>query len=177
VWDMGPIHEPFLALVPAGGHILDAGCGPGRDLRAFLKRGYRVTAFDASAEMAQLASAYAGVGVAVGALQDLAFENAFDGIWACASLLHLPRAEMGDVVRRFTRALRPCGVWYLSFKRGEAEEIRGGRFYSDYTVERLAELLARHHDLVVVRSWQTSDMRAGREGEVWVNALVRKAGP
>src|SRR6516164_3275264 len=69
--DMEWFYEPFLALVPAGGHILDVGCGSGRDTLAFLGRGFRVTAIDASAVMARLASERLGQAVAVLRVQDL----------------------------------------------------------------------------------------------------------
>jgi SAM-dependent methyltransferase len=172
--DMDQFHERFLALVPAGGHILDAGCGPGRDALAFLRRGYRVTAIDASAALARLAAALLGQPVELRRFQDLDYEESFDGIWACASLLHVPRRELDHVFRRFTRALRPGGIWYMSFKWGEAEEIRGGRRFTDFTEPSLRELLAAHPQLAVVEVWQTQDLRTQERVQVWVNAMVRR---
>src|SRR5262245_44821759 len=87
---VAPLYEPFLTLVPPGGHVLDVGCGSGRDALAFLGRGFRVTAIDASGEMARLASVQTGQAVAVLRVQELSYEEEFDGIWACASLLHVP---------------------------------------------------------------------------------------
>jgi SAM-dependent methyltransferase len=172
--DMDQFYERFLGLVPAGGHILDAGCGPGRDALAFLRRGYRVTAFDASAELARLAAAFLGQPVEVRRFQDLEYEDVFDGIWACASLLHVPRGELEEVFRRLTRALRPGGVWYMSFKWGEAEEVRGGRRYTDFMEWSLREFLAGHPQLALVETWQTQDVRPQEQAQVWVNALVRR---
>jgi SAM-dependent methyltransferase len=171
---MEPFYERFLALVPAGGHILDAGCGPGRDALAFLRRGYRVTAIDASAELARLAAALLGQPVEVRRFQDLDYEESFDGIWACASLLHVPRGELDEVFRRLTRALRPGGVWYMSFKWGEAEEVRGGRRFTDFTEGSLRKLLAGHPQLALVETWQTQDVRAQERAQVWVNAIVQR---
>jgi SAM-dependent methyltransferase len=107
--DMAPLYEPFLALMPAGGRILDVGCGSGRDSLAFLARGYEVLAVDGSAAMVRAAAA-AGVSARRLRFQDLAFESEFDGVWACASLLHVPRGEITGVVGRVARALRPGGV-------------------------------------------------------------------
>jgi SAM-dependent methyltransferase len=174
---MEQLYRPFLDLLPPGGHILDAGCGSGRDARVFWERGYRVTAIDGSPELAWLASQVIGQPVEVLRFEELAFEDTFDGIWACASLLHVPRTEVDQVVERFVRALRASGAWYLSFKLGEAEEVHGGRLFSDYTEGSLSELVGRHPSLSVVRVWRTEDVRPERSGEYWLNALLRKVGP
>jgi SAM-dependent methyltransferase len=172
---MEPLYEPFLYHVPAGGHILDVGCGSGRDALAFQRRGFRTTAIDASSAMARLASERTGQTVVWLRVQDLRCENEFDGVWACASLLHVPAEEMDGVFARLTPALRPGGVWYMSFKLGEAEEVREGRLFSDYTEARLRQLVAKHPLLALLRIWLTEDVRPGRRGRTWVNALVRKS--
>ena len=87
--DMAAIHQRFLALLKPGAHILDAGCGSGRDAKAFAEAGFRVTAFDASPELARLASDHCGFEVTVRRFEDIAEVEAFDGIWRCASLLHV----------------------------------------------------------------------------------------
>jgi 2-polyprenyl-3-methyl-5-hydroxy-6-metoxy-1,4-benzoquinol methylase len=87
--DMAELHSRFLMHVPAGGLILDAGCGSGRDSRAFMAQGYRVRAFDASPELARLASELLGQPVATRTFDHVDETACYDGIWACASLLHL----------------------------------------------------------------------------------------
>src|SRR5262245_25549836 len=161
-------------LVPAGGHILDAGCGPWRDAAEFRRRGYRVTAFDASPEMARMAPERTGEPVAVLRFQELTYQEQFDGVWACASLVHVPRVAMDEVFCRLTRALRAGGAWYMSFKRGEGEEMRDGRLFNDSTDSSFAELLKRYPRLVLLRTWQTEDLRPERCGQYWLNALVQK---
>jgi 2-polyprenyl-3-methyl-5-hydroxy-6-metoxy-1,4-benzoquinol methylase len=173
--DMGELYERFLTLVPPEGHILDAGCGAGRDSLVFLRRGYQVTAFDASAKLAHLASERIGVPVRVLRFQDFADEGPFDGVWACASLLHVPRREIGDVFFRLTRALRPGGVWYMSFKAGDGETVHGGRFFNDYTEALLRGVIDEHPLLRVIDMWRTQDVRPERRGDVWTNALVVRA--
>jgi SAM-dependent methyltransferase len=172
--DMASLYEPFLALVPAGGHILDVGCGSGRDALAFQQRGFRVTAIDASGQMARLATGRLGQPVAMLRVQDLNYETQFDGIWACASLLHVPSAEIDDVFARLAGALCPGGVWYMSFKLGESEEVRDGRLFNDYSEAKLRQVIERHPLLELLRVWLTEDVRLGRSGRIWVNALVRK---
>jgi SAM-dependent methyltransferase len=170
--DMAPVYARFLPHLPVGGRILDAGCGSGRDTRAFLDRGYTVTAFDASAELAALAAAHVGQPVQVLRFQDLEWTHAFDGIWACASLLHVPATELPEVLRRLTRALRPGGVLYASFKYGSGEREHHGRRFTDLDEAGLATLLTQVQGLTELETWTTGDRRPGRESERWLNALL-----
>src|SRR5690606_27582755 len=142
--DMTEHYLEFLRLVPQGGRILDAGCGSGRDSLYFINRGYRVTAFDASPVLAQMSSELIGQPVAVILFQDFVFDVEFDGIWACVSLLHVTRREMPDVLERLTMAMKPGGVLYASFKYGDWEGERNGRFFIDYD-ELSFQLLLRYH--------------------------------
>lgn len=87
--DMSELHEAFLSRLAANAHILDAGCGSGRDAKAFADRGYRVRAFDASPELVSLARQHSGVAVDVRTFADVVEVDAYDGIWCCASLLHV----------------------------------------------------------------------------------------
>ncbi len=173
--DMTALHDAFLAHLPPGARILDAGCGSGRDSRAFLDRGFRVTALDASAAMVARASALLDQPVLHLRFEDLAFDEAFDGIWACASLLHVPRAEMPTVLDRLARALVPRGVLFASFKWGDGEVVRDGRLFTSYTPGSFIHLLAALSvPLAIINVWQTEDVRPGRAGEDWLDALLRK---
>ncbi len=172
--DMRQFYAPFLALVPAGGHILDAGCGSGRDSRYFLDLGYQVTAFDAAGALVALSSRLLGQPVLHLRFQDLAFEGAFEGVWACASLLHVLRVEMDDVLARLTRALTPGGVLFASFKYGDGESERNGRFFNSYDEASFASLVASHPALEVIRAWKTGDVRSDRSAEYWFDVLLRK---
>jgi hypothetical protein len=106
--------------------------------------------------------------------EEMSYEEEFDGIWACASLLHVPRSSIDDVLARLTRALRSRGVVYASFKVGEAEQVRGGRLFNDYSEESLEELFRRHPGLEFVRTWRTEDLRPPAGGQCWLNVLARK---
>lgn len=170
--DMRSLYEPFLALIPAGGHILDAGCGSGRDTRAFLDLGYRVTAFDGSSRLAGLASKLTGQQVLVLKFQDLAFHQELDGIWACASLLHVPRSELSDVLDRLRRCLRRGGAMYASFKLGTGERWENERRFTDFDQAALQTFLAAHGGFETVRMWVTDDLRLGRVGERWLNIIL-----
>ncbi|MEX3983945.1 class I SAM-dependent methyltransferase [Paraburkholderia sp. EG287A] len=138
--DMSVAQDKFLRLVRPGGRVLDAGCGSGRDARAFMNQGFEVSAFDGSAEMARLASAYLGMPVQTLRFQDLDYCSEFDGIWACASLLHLEAEELDDAFARIFRALRPGGIFYASFTHGADTRFQDGRLFSDMSRHRFAQL-------------------------------------
>ncbi len=112
--DMTAFYEEFLSTIPRGGLVLDAGCGSGRDTKEFLSRGYRVVAFDASPEIANLAHQHTNHPVGVRAFLESNEETSYDGIWACASLLHVPEATLSEAFLRLWRALKPEGVMYVS---------------------------------------------------------------
>jgi len=172
--DLSDIRKRFLARLPGQADILDAGCGSGRDALAFSHLGHRVTAFDASPEMAALASRHLGRPVKVMRFEDVVFEEAFDGVWACASLLHLPSAALPDALARLTRALRVGGTLYMSFKEGAGERMKGGRLFTDVEPDGLRRLLAAVPGLGEPEIWRTADARPGREDEFWVNALEER---
>ncbi len=173
--DMTPLYEHFLPLIPSGGRILDAGCGSGRDARAFRDLGYRVSAFDASARMAEIASRHLGKPVEVRRFQGLDWQDDFDAIWACASLLHVPLAELADAFSRLANALNHTGVLYASFKYGRCERERNGRRFTNLDETGLAQLLEQVSALSIQKTWTTGDLRPGREAERWLNTLLRKS--
>jgi len=172
--DMRETQELFLKEVGEGGRILDFGCGAGRDSRYFAERGYTVTAIDGSAQLCRIASAYTGLAVQRMDFAEFEAEAQYDGIWACASLLHVKREDLGALLGRLERALTAGGVLYLSFKRGDSGGLRGGRYFTDLTEESLRTLLASATALREIRIWQTEDVREDHAGETWVNGLFRK---
>lgn len=129
--DMSTLHEAFLSKLPPRAHILDAGCGSGRDAKAFSELGHVVSAFDASADLAKLAGEHCGFKVSVRTFADVAEVDAYDGIWCCASLLHVPAADMAPAIAGLWRALRPRGCIYLSLKLGAGERSHAGRQFTD----------------------------------------------
>jgi SAM-dependent methyltransferase len=171
--DLSELRQRFTCLLPSGGAICDAGCGSGRDAKAFLEQGFEVTAFDASAGMVRLASQYTGLPVRHLRFEDMDYKQAFDGIWCCASLLHVPPDEEQLVYRRIIDALKPGGIWYLSYKLGQGQREEGGRVFTDHTPESLKELPGQFDGIRVLDLWATQD-RMGR-GKEWANGLVRRS--
>ena len=171
--DMNSIYDEFLALIPENGSILDAGCGSGRDTLKFKSLMYEVTAIDGSKKMCELASEHSGVHVKHMQFQEIEFENEFDGIWASASLLHVPSEELGDVLERLKKSLKDEGIFYASFKLGAFEGERNGRFFNDFTESTASELF-KNSGFEIIKTWLTNDARLERQHEKWVNILVKK---
>lgn len=170
------LYARFLPLLSAGARILDAGCGSGRDTKAFAERGYEVVAFDATPEMVALAEQFSGQPVRLLRFQEMDFVEEFDGIWACASLLHVPLAELSAVFDRFIRALKPNGYWYMSFKYGDGETQRGIRQFTDFNEPSLRAFLENFEQLEVITLGISGDTRLNYEQERWVSAVVRRQG-
>ena len=174
VADMNGTRSRFMNLLQPGACILDLGCGSGRDAKAFYDAGYQVEAVDGSAQLCRLASEYIGVSVRQMLFQELDSEEVYDGIWACASILHLPKEELGTTLHRIQRALKPEGILYTSFKYGTYEGLRNGRYFTDFTEETLTAFWLGIKGLHIVETWITGDVRPGREEERWVNLLARR---
>lgn len=172
--DFTTTQNRFLKYLAPGSSILDFGCGSGRDAKCFAERGYKVTATDGCAELVALASEYSGLSVKQLLFSDLAEVEAYDGVWACASILHLPKAELVDVLQKITTALRPGGYLYTSFKYGDFEGERHGRYFTDMTEKSFRDLLELVPGLVVVEEWVSGDVREGRGDERWLNVILKK---
>jgi SAM-dependent methyltransferase len=121
----------FLALLQPGSAILELGCGAGNHAAVMLAQGFALRATDGSPEMAETAARRLGHPVETMLFHELDAQDAYDGIWASACLLHVPRDELAGVLARIRRALKPGGVFYASFKLGEGDgRDRLGRYYN-----------------------------------------------
>ena len=172
--DMHLAQDRFLSLLSEGSTILDYGCGSGRDTKYFLGKGYTVDATDGSAEICKLASEFTGIQVKHMLFQELSAEDQYDGIWACSSILHLPKSDLLDVFQKMIRALTDQGVIYTSFKYGTFEGERNGRYFTDFTEDVFREFLRQLPELTIEDEWITADVRPGRDDEKWLNLLLRK---
>lgn len=169
--DMSEWRNRFIKYLPDGGRVLDAGCGSGRDSKAFIMQGYSVVAMDASREMCKRASELLGQEVWQMRFDEMSFDDEFDGVWACASLLHVPISEMADVLKKIKHGLRPEGIFYASFKYGEGETVKDVRSFTNYTLESVCELLTGA-GFRVLECDISYDVRPGREEEKWVNVIA-----
>ncbi|WP_421687996.1 class I SAM-dependent methyltransferase [Ureibacillus sp. MALMAid1270] len=172
--DFDEKHNVLLKYLQPGAHILDFGCGSGRDSKAFLQKGYQVTAIDGSSELCKIASEYIGQEVQCKKFHELDEVEAFDAVWACASILHVPSTDLPQVIENIERALKPGGYFYVSFKYGDFEGERNGRYFTNQTEQSLEKLLEPFTQLELIETSVTPDVRVGRGDEMWLNGIVRK---
>lgn len=169
--DLSHLYAPFLMHIPPGGRILDAGCGSGRDLKVFRQRGFDPVGIDAAPTLAILAEQVSGVPCYRMSLEQMTFDRAFDGIWACASLLHIPRGQLGRALGGMNRALRAKGTLFASVQAGIGERFAAdGRFFSYYKPDEFAQHLEAAQ-FVVRRTWTTKDALSDRPVE-WINVIA-----
>ena len=168
------IQDLFLKLLPEKARILDFGCGSGRDTKYFLEQGHIVEATDGSVELCKAASEYTGITVKHMLFQELDEKEMYDGIWACASVLYVKRAELSGIMCKMSAAAKANGIIYLSFKYGDFEGERNGRYYTDMTEDSMEKLLMEFPELKVEKQWITGDVRDGRGDERWLNMILRK---
>lgn len=173
--DWSENYNKFLSYLPPKAHILDAGCGVGRDAKYFRSKEMYVTAFDASEKMVELASIEAKMDVKYCRFQDLDFDQMFDGIWAQASLLHIPYSETRSVYEKMHRSLKPSGIFYGSYKYGNDHMPTPERDFYNMNEENIAPYFNGLFDVIEI--WQEQDTRSqvnpSKEGK-WLCFIVRK---
>ena len=167
------VQDKFLQML-SGKKILDFGCGSGRDTMYFLKSGFDVTATDGSEELCKYASEYTGIQVKQMLFQELDEVDYYDGIWACSSILHLSKNELRIVMNKMSRALKAGGIIYTSFKYGNFEGERNGRFFTDFTIDEFTDFVKDVKEMAIEEYWITGDVRTGRGDERWLNLILRK---
>ena len=172
--DVSELYEPFERRLSLGCKILDLGCGSGRDSRYFVGKGYDVIAIDPSEAMCKQTKSIAQIPVFQMRAEELQFNDEFDGVWACASLLHVPKDTQLDTLRRIGNALKRGGICYCSWKYGNSERSVEGRHFTDFTVETFRDLLKKATMFEEVEVWTTHDVRKDRQDQKWLNALMRK---
>ncbi len=165
----------FSSRLPDGAYILDFGCGSGRDAKAFIEMGYRVDATDGSEKLCELAAKNTGIAVRKILFSELDECEKYDGIWACASILHLPKEELKSVFGKMLRAVKSGGYIYTSFKYGEFEGYRNERYFTDFTEDSFGEFIKDITEIRIIEKWITSDVRPGRGDEKWLNLILKKS--
>lgn len=153
----------FLKYIPKGSDVLDAGCGSGRDAKNFSDMGYKVTAFDASSELSKLASKFTGLNVTTDTFADFKSPKKFDGIWACTSLLHVPKKDFQKSFSNLVNHLKENGVIFAYMKAGTTEEKDSkGRFFNYVSVDELKKIFSKFKNLKLMKISQTeNDFRVG----------------
>ena len=172
---MEEVMKPFVELLSEeseNAEVLDLGCGSGRDTLLLEEYGFYVTPMDGSEEMCKLAEVNTDKEVLQMTYDEMEFDDVFDGIWACASLIHLTEDEMRKVMKKLVQALKENGVLYFSVHKG----IYHGRYFHDYNRRELQSLMEEYPELEVVDIWTTQDVRSEKSDKLWLNVLARKTG-
>lgn len=172
--DMSETYREFEGFIDKSFKILDLGCGSGRDSKYFLENGYEVLSVDFSSEMVKKATELTGQNALYLDMTKMEFKDEFGAIWACASILHIPKLEIPSVLSRCYRALKKDGILYMSFKYGEGEISRGGRNFSNFTEDSFSKVLDDLNLFQLIKFWKTSDVRPDRPNEFWLNVIVKK---
>ncbi len=163
----------FTSLLPEEGSILDLGCGSGRDSEFFISQGFDVTAMDASEGMCDLASIHIGQDVLKLSFEEMDFDEVFDGIWACASLLHVPSDEIENIFQKVIKSLKVNGALFMSVKYGDFEGERDGRYYTDYRTRTLKDLILRHDNMELIDIQKCEDLKCSKDSQ-WIYVIARR---
>ena len=173
--DFTEIQDRFLSFLPTDSFVLDFGCGSGRDTKYFLEKGFNVDAVDGSEALCRMASENTGIIVKHMLFQELDSVEKYDGIWACASILHLPKESLYDVFNKMICATKNGGYIYVSFKYGEFEGYRGDRYFTDFTESKFKDFIRNFPVLTIIDQIITCDVRPNRENEKWLNLIIKKS--
>tara|TARA_R100000656_G_C3957715_1_gene129458 strand:- start:1578 stop:2147 length:570 start_codon:yes stop_codon:yes gene_type:complete len=169
--DMSALYAEFEPYLKKDALILDLGCGPGRDLKYFNQK-YKAIGLEPSKNLATFARDYSGAEVIESDIQSFQTDVKLDGIWACASLLHLKSTELSPVFKKLSQLLKPNGIIYTSFKYGDFEGERSGRYFTDLTEESIMAYL-KESGFGIKHFWITEDLRPERGNEKWLNLLIQ----
>lgn len=172
--DMSDLYEHFLRYLKPSGRVLDLGCGSGRDSAFFIKQGFSVVAVDGSEKLCRRVKELYGIDAVCKRFEDLDYKNEFDGVWACASLLHVKKQDMREVLRKVSASIKQNGILYVSYKYGVTEREDNGRHFSDYSENDLPSLVNEEDGLKLVEYWITADVRPDHHDEKWLNIIAHK---
>lgn len=164
--DMSEIYTRFEEYLSPEDSILDLGCGSGRDLKYFNTK-YQAQGLEPSKSLADHARKLSNCEVYQSSIQDFITDRKYDAVWACASLLHIKNSELPEVFLKIKELLKPDGVIYCSFKYGDFEGERDGRYFNDLDEESFAQI-ADIVELDILEIWQSCGQQSQQK---WLNIL------
>lgn len=170
--NMSGLYAEFGKYLKPGCKILDLGCGSGRDSKYFYDKGYQVVAVDPSIEMCKKTRELVPIDVLEMRAEDLKFENEFDAVWACASLLHINRKYMPLTLDKILKSLKSKGVLYASWKTGNDELTQSYRMFTNYSKEEVIDLFEASMSSLIVELWITQD--SIKRNISWTNVIIKK---
>jgi len=171
--EMSSVYEHFIKLLKPGSHICDLGCGSGRDSKYFMSQGFTVTPIDGSHEMCKLASDFLKQKVICQKFDEIDYKNEFDAIWACASLLHVQKNKLSNIIEKLIQAARNNAPVYICFKLGSFERIVNEVLFADYSKDEILNLLLKNKSLRLIEVWVSNDVRDTLRNLQWLNIIVK----
>lgn len=172
--DLQPIYDKFEQLIKPGAKILDVGFGSGRDSLHFASKGYSVVSIDFASEVYSRGKILLNNEVLLVDVREMRYKNEFDAIWASAVFFHFTMDEIKDVLHRCYDALKTGGIVYLSFKYGEQELLRHGRYFNDFNEKKFETLMNNVDYFDMTQMWQTNDARPNHTEQYWLNVILTK---
>lgn len=167
--------DPFLDRLEPGARILELGCGAGKDAAHMIARGFDIDPTDAVAELAAHAEVLIGRPIRIMRFDELEAHEAYDAVWANASLHHAPEAALPDLLDRIYRALKPGGWHFANYKAGTGGGRDFlGRYYSYISEATLA------HAYAAAGPWSETIVESFEDGTYggglipWLAITVRK---
>ena len=165
------IPDIFLSYLSENSHILDLGCGTGRDSKYFINKGYQVTSIDGSYEMCNIARSLLKKEVEQINFLDIDYKEKFDGVFACASLLHLDNEDLIVVLKKISSALKQNGILYTCFKYGDSTRVDKGRFYNEMNEAKFLDLIKNIENLKIIKSWISEQYKSDTK---FLNYIIKK---
>ena len=171
--DMSEQYQRFLPMLKNGAKILDVGSGSGRDAYYFQKHGYQVTALEPSKNLCkEIQKVFSGE-IICSDIQNYQPTERYDGIWACASLIHLHEEVLLHFFEEIHQLLICDGIVYASGKNGiPTRKAEDGRYFLEFTEQLVEKILAINEQLKLEQLWYTEDV-SGRKGFRWMNVIFR----
>ena len=171
--DLLSLYEIFLKYIPAGGRIMDLGCGSGRDVKWFIEHGYDAYGLDASEKLVKVARDQLCIPIEIGNIEDWIADEPFDGIWCCASLIHLKEEKLRLFISNLKNNLKRGGVLFMSVKSGiETGTDETGRYFSDYSEKSIKRIVHCEEGLTLKQMWYTED-KLKRNTFRWLNVIIQ----
>lgn len=170
--DMHELYDRFESyLKDDSKKILDVGFGSGRDSIYFSKK-YNVYSLDPSIEFCEYGKSIGLKNIINKKIEDIDEIEVYDGIWACASLLHVSSKDIKDTFFKCYKALKNDGIMYVSFKYGDFEGIRNERYYLDMNESKFKEII-KDTCFIILEEFNSLDVRDNNNTR-WFNAIIKK---
>lgn len=172
--DMSEAYDRFIKYMKPEGLIIDVGAGSGRDIKYFMTAGFKVHGIDASEQLCRLSTDYTGTIIRCQTIQSWEPHIKYDGIWANASLIHLPIEDVNGFIKRVPRILSDSGVIYLSLKEGLSEgKDEKGRYFNGLSADDINGIVSTVKELSIIENWISEDAML-RANTKWRNIIIKK---